>query len=154
MNRPLATALLVVAATLLMVAAVPAGAAEAWSYYCITDLETEEKICTTELTAADKEAEFVFYFAHRPEGTAPFVVVGAEEPLIDLVVQVDDKEAIAADVCEVGMCYFKEEKSKVLLGQFKKGRIAHVRIATRELEIRFNRPITLSGFSAALNGPQ
>ena len=127
---------------------------ESWSYFCITDLDTEEEVCTTEMTAADDENEFVFYFAHNPEGTLPFVVVGAEEPLLDLVVQVDDKEAIAADVCEVGICYFKEEKSEELLKQFKKGRRAHVRIASRELEVRFNRPITLSGFTAALNKPQ
>ncbi len=130
----------------------PGGAAanppNVWAHQCITDLETEEEVCTTELLTIQDGVEFVLYFAHNPDGPAPLVVIGLEETFVEFLVTVDDKEPMRADQCEVGMCYFDAEKSTELLKQFKRGKKAHLRVEMEGDEVVLDKVITLRGFSA------
>jgi len=64
-------------------------------------------------------------------------------------VKVDDEDAMKADNCIDGICYFEAEKSRLLLRQFRGGRTAHVTINDRQGRPLFDAPITLMGFSAA-----
>ena len=53
-----------------------------------------------------------------------------------------------ADKCDVGMCYFELEKSRLLLHQFRKGRRARVSIVDDASEFILDQEVTLRGFSA------
>ncbi len=127
----------------------PAGAAGGWNHFCITDMESEETLCTTELSASFNGDEFVFYFAHTAEGDPPFVAAGSERLYSNMTIRVDDKVALSADSCETGLCYFKAEKSATLLRQFTRGNKAYVVIEGTHRSIFFDGEITLVGFSAA-----
>ena len=128
-----------------------AGAANppnVWVHQCITDLETEQEVCTTELLTIQDGVEFILYFAHNPDGPAPLVVIGLEETFVEFRVTVDDKEPLRADQCEVGMCYFDAEKSAELLKQFKRGKKAHLKVVMEGDEVALDQEISLRGFSA------
>ncbi len=144
--------LLLLCALLVGCIGAPGGAAanppNVWAHQCITDLETEEEVCTTELLTIQDGVEFVLYFAHNPDGPAPLVVIGLEETFVEFLVTVDDKEPMRADQCEVGMCYFDAEKSTELLKQFKRGKKAHLRVVMEGDEVVLDKVITLRGFSA------
>ena len=64
-------------------------------------------------------------------------------------VKVDDKDAVKADICDVGMCYFELEKSATLLKQFRKGRKARVSIVDDTLDSILDKDISLRGFTAS-----
>ena len=128
--------------------AAAANTPNVWVHQCITDLETEQEVCTTELLTIQDGVEFVLYFAHNPDGPAPLVVIGLEETFVEFLVTVDDKEPMRADQCEVGMCYFDAEKSTELLKQFKRGKKAHLRVVMEGDEVVLDKVITLRGFSA------
>ncbi len=140
-------------AFVLWIIILPIGAAtaESWDHFCITDMESEETLCTTELSASFNGAEFVFYFAHTSEGNPPFVAAGPERLYSNMTIQVDDEAALSADSCEIGLCFLKTEKSGVLLEQFKRGRKAHIVMEASQRSIGFDREISLAGFSAAFN---
>ena len=142
---------LVLCTVLLSAMVMPANAAESWNRFCITDMESEETLCTTELSARFNGDEFVFYFAHTAEGDPPFVMAGPERPYSNMTVRVDDEAGLSADICETGLCYFKSEKSATLLQQFKRGNKAYVVIEGSQRSISFDGEITLFGFSAAFS---
>ena len=122
---------------------------EVWYYQCMEDEENSEKICTTEIATTSGDEDFVIYFVHRKDGGAPLVVAGDEQRFASLIIKVDEKDAIEADVCEVGWCYFESEKSGRLLKQFRKGRRARISILNHRLETILDTEITLRGFTAS-----
>jgi hypothetical protein len=138
--------------TLLLIGLAPVAAAgppNIWTHQCITDLESQEEICTTEILTLQDGVEFIVYFAHNPQGPAPLVVIGLEEKFIDFTITVDDKDPMTADQCDVGICYFDREKSVELLKQFKRGKKAHLKLIMDGAEIVLDQEITLRGFSVA-----
>ncbi len=122
---------------------------EVWYSQCMEDEESSEKICTTEITTSSGDQDFVIYFVHRKDGGAPLVVAGDEQDFFSLTIRVDDKDAVEADECEVGWCYFEAEKSGRLLKQFRKGRRARISILDRDLDTILDTEITLRGFTAS-----
>lgn len=120
-----------------------------WTHQCITDLESQEEICTTEIMTPQDGVEFIVYFAHNPQGPATLVVTGLEEKFIDFTIFVDDKDPIQADQCEIGLCYFLQEKSTELLKQFKRGKKARLKLIMDGDETLLNKEISLRGFSVA-----
>ena len=122
---------------------------EVWYSQCMEDEENSEKICTTEITTSSGDRDFVIYFVHRKDGAAPLVVAGDEQEFSSLTIRVDKKDAIEADECEIGWCYFEAEKSRRLLKQFRKGRRARISILDRDLDIILDTEITLRGFTAS-----
>ena len=122
---------------------------EVWYYQCMEDEESSEKICTTEISTSSGDEDFVIYFVHRKDGAAPLVVAGDEQKFSNLIIQVDDKDTIEADECDVGWCYFKAEKSGKLLKQFRRGRRARISILDHRLESILDTEITLRGFTAS-----
>ncbi len=122
---------------------------EVWYYQCMEDEESSERICTTEISTSSGDEDFVIYFVHRKDGAAPLVVAGDEQTFSSLIIQVDDKDTIEADECDVGWCYFKAEKSGKLLKQFRRGRRARISILDHRLESILDTEITLRGFTAS-----
>ena len=122
---------------------------EVWYYQCMEDEESSEKICTTEIATSSGDRDFIIYFVHRKDGVSPLVVAGDEQEFSSLIIRVDDKDAIEADECDVGWCYFEAEKSGRLLKQFRKGRRARVSILDHRLDTILDTEITLRGFTAS-----
>ncbi len=122
---------------------------EVWYYQCMEDEESSEKICTTEIATSSGDEDFVIYFVHRKKGVAPLVVAGDEQAFSSLIIQVDDKDTIEADECDVGWCYFEAEKSGRLLKQFRRGRRARISILDPRFETILDTEITLRGFTAS-----
>ncbi len=122
---------------------------EVWYYQCMVDEESSEKICTTEIATSSGDEDFIVYFVHRTEGGSPLVVAGDEQRFSNLIIQVDDKDAIEADECDIGWCYFEAEKSGRLLKQFRKGRRARISILDDRLDTILDTVITLRGFTAS-----
>ncbi len=122
---------------------------EVWYYQCMEDEESSEKICTTEIATSSGDRDFIIYFVHRKDGVSPLVVASDEQEFSSLIIRVDDKDAIEADECDVGWCYFEAEKSGRLLKQFRKGRRARVSILDRRLDTILDTEITLRGFTAS-----
>jgi hypothetical protein len=122
---------------------------EVWYYQCMEDEESSEKICTTEIATSSGDQDFIIYFVHRKDGVSPLVVAGDEQEFSSLIIRVDDKDAIEADECDVGWCYFEAEKSGRLLKQFRKGRRARVSILDHRLDTILDTEITLRGFPAS-----
>jgi hypothetical protein len=122
---------------------------EVWYYQCMEDEESSEKICTTEIATSSGDGDFIIYFVHRKDGVSPLVVAGDEQEFSSLIIRVDDKDAIEADECDVGWCYFEAEKSGRLLKQFRKGRRARVSILDHRLDTILDTEITLRGFTAS-----
>jgi invasion protein IalB len=122
---------------------------ETWRFQCMTDSHSEEQeICTTEIMASQDGDDFLIYFVHADKGTPPLVVDGAEVPFRAAVITVDDEDPISTGRCEVGLCYYDTEASRVLLKQFRKGLKARVQVETNDESLRLDREITLRGFSA------
>ncbi len=126
-----------------------ANESEVWYYQCMEDEESSEKICTTEIATSSGDEDFVIYFVHRKDGEAPLVVGGDEQKFSSLIIQVDDKDAIEADECDIGWCYFETEKSGRLLKQFRKGLRARISIFDNRLESILDTEFTLRGFTAS-----
>jgi invasion protein IalB len=126
-----------------------ADEAEVWNSQCMEDDDSAEKICTTEIAASGDEQDFLIYFVHNEGGKSPLVVTGGEQRYAGATIKVDREDPVRADVCDVGMCYFKLEKSKLLMRQFKKGRSARVSIINNDMDFILDQDITLRGFSAA-----
>ncbi len=122
---------------------------EVWYYQCMVDEESSEKICTTEIATSSGDEDFIVYFVHRKKGVSPLVVAGDEQKFSNLIIQVDDEDAIEADQCDVGWCYFEAEKSGLLLKQFRKGRRARISILDDRLDTILDTEITLRGFTAS-----
>ena len=139
--------------TLACLVALDAGARanelEVWNYQCMEDEESSEKICTTEIATSSGDQDFIIYFVHRKDGVSPLVVAGDEQKFSSLIIRVDDKDAVEADECDVGWCYFEAEKSGRLLKQFRKGRRARVSILDHRLDTILDTEITLRGFTAS-----
>ena len=121
----------------------------AWEHRCISDDDSNEKVCATEFHTRFEERDFVFYFARGPAGPVPFVAQSDDAPFRRMTVKVDDEPDIDADRCEVGFCYFGAEKSRKLINLFRKGLKALVVIEGPGKNRLFDAPITLSGFSSA-----
>ena len=122
---------------------------EVWYYQCMEDEESSEKICTTEIATSSGDQDFIVYFVHNKDGGSPLVVAGDDQVFTSLIIRVDDKDAIAADQCDVGWCFFEAEKSGRLLKQFRKGRRARVSILDDRLDTILDTEITLRGFTAS-----
>ncbi len=139
--------------TLAWCVALDTGAAanelEVWYYQCMEDEESSEKICTTEIATSSGDEDFIIYFVHRKDGVSPLVVAGEEQEFSSLIIRVDDKDAVEADQCDVGLCYFEAEKSGQLLKQFRKGRRARISILDYRLDTILDTEITLRGFTAS-----
>ncbi len=123
--------------------------AEVWAFQCMEDEATAEKICTTELATSDNGRDFLIYFVHNAGGPSPLVVSGAERRLTSTTVKVDKKDPVQADECDIGLCYFELEKSRLLLRQFRKGYSARISVTGEDSELLLDKEITLLGFSAA-----
>jgi invasion protein IalB len=119
-----------------------------WYYQCMEDEENSERICTTEIVASDGGRDFLIYFAHDKGGKSPLVVTGEALKFAGTTIKVDREDPVQADKCDVGMCYFELEKSRLLLRQFRKGRRARVSIIDDALEFILDKEVTLRGFSA------
>jgi hypothetical protein len=122
--------------------------AEAWNFQCMEDDDSGEKICTTEIAASDDGGDFLIYFVHAKGGKSSLVVTGEELKFAATTIKVDQEDPVQADECEVGMCYFDLDKSRLLLRQFRKGRRARVSIIDDALEFILDQEVTLRGFSA------
>ncbi len=122
--------------------------AEAWNFQCMADEDSAVKICTTEIVASDGGRDFLIYFVHDKGGKSPLVVTGEELKFTATTIKVDREDPVQADECEVGMCYFELEKSRLLLRQFRKGRRARVSIIDDALEFILDQEVSLRGFSA------
>jgi len=122
--------------------------AEAWNFQCMEDEDSGVKICTTEIVASDDGRDFLIYFVHDKGGKSPLVVTGEELKFAATTIKVDREDPVQADKCNVGMCYFELEKSRLLLRQFRKGRRARVSIIDDALEFLLDQEVTLRGFSA------
>ncbi len=122
---------------------------EVWYYQCMVDEESSEKICTTEIATSSGDQDFIVYFVHNKVGASPLVVAGDEQKFSSLTIRVDDKDAVEADQCDVGWCYFEAKKSGKLLTQFRKGRRARVSILDDRLDTILDTEITLRGFTAS-----
>jgi invasion protein IalB len=142
-------ALFVVASIVPLDAGTRANELEVWYYQCMEDEESSEKICTTEIATSSGDRDFIVYFVHNKVGGSPLVVAGDEQNFSSLIIRVDDKDAIEADQCDVGWCYFEAEKSGKLLKQFRKGRRARVSILDDRLDTILDTEITLRGFTAS-----
>ncbi len=128
-----------------------AGAAEPdiWSFQCMEDDDSGEKICTTEIAANDGDRDFLIYFVHNESGKSSLVVAGDELGFSGMTIKVDRKDPMQTDRCDATLCYFELEQSRVLLKQFKRGQSARVSITDGALQLILDRDITLRGFSAA-----
>lgn len=122
---------------------------EIWYYQCMEDEENSERICTTEIATSAGDQDFLVYFVHSKGGKSPLVVSGDEQEFSSLTIRVDDKDAFDADECDIGLCYFKIEKSAKLLKLFRKGRRARISILDDRLGTILDTEITLRGFSAS-----
>ncbi len=125
-----------------------AAEAEAWNFQCMEDEDSGVKICTTEIAASDGGRDFLIYFVHNKGGKSPLVVTGEELKFAATTIKVDREDPVQADKCDVGMCYFELEKSRLLLRQFRKGRRARISIIDDALEFILDQEVTLRGFSA------
>ncbi len=125
-----------------------AAEAEAWNFQCMEDEDSDVKICTTEIVASDGGRDFLIYFVHAKGGKSPLVVTGEGLKFAATTIKVDREDPVQADECEVGMCYFELEKSRLLLRQFRKGRRARISIIDDALEFILDQEVTLRGFSA------
>ncbi len=143
------SALFTLACLVALVAGARANELEVWIYQCMEDEESSEKICTTEIGTSSGDQDFIVYFVHNKRGGSPLVVTGDEQRFSSLTIRVDDKDAIEADECDVGICYFEAEKSGRLLKQFRQGRRARVSILDDRLDTILDTEITLRGFSAS-----
>jgi len=124
-----------------------------WYYQCMEDEENSERICTTEIATSFGNQDFLVYFVHGKGGNSPLVVSGDEQRFSTLTVRVDDRDAIEADNCDIGLCYFEVEKSKKLLKQFRKGRRARISILDDSFDTVLDTEITLRGFTASYAKP-
>ncbi len=122
---------------------------DVWYYQCMEGEESSEKLCTTEIAISSGNQDFIVYFVHRKDGGSPLVVSGDEQRFSKLTIRTDDNDAIEADQCDVGWCYFEAEKSGTLLKQFRKGRRARVSILDHRLDTILDAEITLRGFMAS-----
>lgn len=120
-----------------------------WEHTCFKGEGSPGQVCTTELHTVYDGAEFVFYFARGPKGTAPLVAQGGELAFTAMTIAVDENEPVAADNCATGSCHFEAKKSKKLLRQFRKGQIAKIEIMGEGPDRLFDGTITLLGFTAA-----
>jgi len=120
-----------------------------WYYQCMEDEESSERLCTTEIATSAGDQDFLVYFVHSKGGKSPLVVSGDEQDFSSLTIRVDDKDALNADECDVGFCYFKVEKSAKLLKLFRKGRRARISILDGRLDTILDAEITLRGFTAS-----
>ena len=120
-----------------------------WYYQCMEDEESSERICTTEIATSFGNQDFLVYFVHGKGGKSPLVVSGDEQRFSSLIIQVDGKDTIEADNCDIGLCYFEVEKSKSLLKQFRDGRRARISILDDRFETVLDTEITLRGFTAS-----
>lgn len=125
-----------------------AGDPEVWIYQCMEDEDSDEKICTTEISTSTDNQDFLIYFVHNKGGKSPLVVTGEDQEFATLTIRVDKEDPIEADECGVGLCFFQVEKSRVLLRQFRKGRRARISIVDDGLDFILDKNITLRGFSA------
>ncbi len=144
----LAPAGLVVAGPALFGGGARAAEAEAWNFQCMEDEDSGVKICTTEIAASGGGRDFLIYFVHHKGGKSPLVVTGEELKFAATTIKVDREDPVQADKCDVGMCYFELEKSRLLLRQFRKGRRARVSIIDDAFEFLLDQEVTLRGFSA------
>ncbi len=146
--------MLIAAAGLAVAGHAPSGSgaraaeAEAWNFQCMEDEDSGVKICTTEIAAGGDGRDFLIYFVHGKGGKSTLVVTGEDFKFAATTVKVDREDPVQADECDVGMCYFELEKSRLLLRQFRKGRRARVSIIDDALEFLLNQEVTLRGFSA------
>ena len=124
-----------------------------WYYQCMEDEESSERICTTEIATSFDNRDFLVYFVHGKGGKSPLVVSGDEQRFSTLTIRVDDRDAIEADKCDIGLCYFEVEKSKRLLKQFRKGRRARISILDDRFDTVLDTEITLRGFTASFAKP-
>ena len=114
----------------------------------ILAVHCKPEICTTEIVASDDGRDFLIYFVHHKGGKSPLVVTGEELKFAATTIKVDKEDPVQADECEVGMCNFDLDKSRLLLRQFRKGRRARVSIINDALEFILDQEVTLRGFSA------
>jgi invasion protein IalB len=150
MVGPLKTLTLVAAAGLALFGdGARATEPEIWSFQCMEDEDSGEKICTTEISANDDGRDFLIYFVHNKGGKSSLVVTGDESEFSGTTIKVDLKDPLQTDKCDVGMCYFELEKSRLLLKQFRRGKSARVSITDGKAKLILDRDITLRGFSAA-----
>ena len=126
-----------------------AGEPDIWRFQCISEEPKSNAVCTTELETSTENGDFVIYFVHNPKDGSPLVVAGEEQDFAETVIKVDKKDPIAADHCEVGLCYYDLEKSAVLLKQFRRGGRARVTVTAEGLKVILDKTITLRGFTAA-----
>ena len=124
-----------------------------WYYQCMEDEENSDRICTTEIATSFDNQDFLVYFVHGKGGKSPLVVSGDEQRFSTLTIRVDDRDSIEADKCDIGLCYFEIEKSKILLKQFRKGRRARISILDDRFDIVLDTEITLRGFTASFAKP-
>ena len=126
-----------------------------WEFQCMpnhdtnSEDETVNELCTTEISTSYEGRDFVIYFAHNRNEASPLVVSGPEELFVDAIVKVHGKTPVSADSCEIGLCYFKLNKSALLVQQFIKGKSARITISTDRAKTILDKDITLSGFVAA-----
>jgi hypothetical protein len=120
-----------------------------WYYQCMEDEESSERLCTTEIVTSAGDQDFLVYFVHGKGGKSPLVISGDEQAFSILTIRVDDKDVLEADECDVGLCYFKIEKSAKLLKLFRKGRRARISILDDRLDTILDAEITLRGFTAS-----
>lgn len=107
---------------------------DAWHYQCLGDESVEVEICTTEISIYAEDMELVVYFVHNEGAHAPLVVTADPARLSRVSIQVDDKEPVVSDDCEVDGCIFDKEASKRLHVQFRKGRTARLVAEGRKID--------------------
>jgi invasion protein IalB len=122
---------------------------DAWEMRCVSEDQSDQEICATEIHKTYGGRDFIFYFARGPKGPVPFVAVSEGAPFRRMSVKVDEETPIDADRCEQGMCFFKADKSKKLVQLFRKGKAAHIEIKGPEGVRLFDAEITLYGFTSA-----
>ena len=122
---------------------------DAWEMRCVSEDQSAEKICATEIHKSYDGRDFIFYFARGPKGPVPFVAVSEGAPFRRMSVRVDEETPINADRCEEGMCFFKAGKSKKLVQLFRKGKTAFIMIEGPDRIRLFDAEITLYGFTSA-----
>ncbi len=123
--------------------------ADTWELQCMPNYETSTEICTTEFLTNYEGRDFIIYFAHTEDGSSPLVFSGPAESFAEATVEVHGKKPVSTDKCEIGLCYFKEKKSAVLLQQFIRGDTARITISSKGAKPALSKEISLFGFAAA-----
>lgn len=124
---------------------------EGWVYQCLGDEARGTTICTTEIAALHDGRDYLVYFVHAEDGSAPLVIDGGEDAFARTVITVDENDPIETDQCEPGACYFADDAAKTVLQQFRNGGAARVLVVGPDAEIFLDKTITLRGFSKAFS---